>query len=97
MSFGFVVVLTYDDNSTQAITLEPESEIVVTAPSSRYITHMKAGIKTVEIPMDPSTQTGWDIPDTPLGTTVYANYRGFLGTFIDPEQGCVVTFSSELL
>ena len=72
LDFSFDVVLTFDDNSTQTVTLQPSDETVIDAPAGKTITSITAGTKTESLPLNPSPQTGWNIPNTPSGATVYA-------------------------
>ena len=66
------VTITYDDNSTETVSLNSTSDVIVIAPAGKSMSKVKAGTKTVSLPMDPSPQTGWSIPGTLPGAIVVA-------------------------
>ena len=69
------ITITFDDNSTAVTTLPANDDALITAPIGKEITKLTAGTKTVDIPMTPSPQTGWNIPNTPPGQTVTAYFE----------------------
>ena len=94
LDVDFDVVLTYSDNVDESVTVIAGSEVVFTAPSGKSILAIKVGGKTVDLPMIPSIQDGWNIPNTlPGGIVVASSYKRFDGIFIDPEQGIMMSFS----
>ena len=69
------ITITFDDNSTFVVTIPANDDALIAAPTGKEITELTAGTKTVDLPMDPTTQTGWNIPGTPPGQDVTATAR----------------------
>lgn len=76
------VTVKFNDNTTETKTISDHDEEFFAAPAGKHIIQMIAGGKTVSIPLDPTTQTGWNFPNSCCAETIKAIQRnGSAGTW----------------